>query len=135
MVYGAYHTAAGDARAPRPTPRYQGELGAVGCFVGEVGADVVLLAVVEAGAFDVHVFVDLVNGGGVDGVHAHFDDVAVEGAGIGAVLPGAVVDEFGAGGDVVVAFAVGTVVGASGGLVDGGVLIGIIDVVGDVDAG
>ena len=52
------------------------------------------------------------------------------------MLPGAAVGAgVGFGGDVVVAFAVGAVVGASGALVDGGVLIGVIDVVGDVDAG
>ena len=107
---------------------------AVGGEVGEVGVDDVAVAVVDVGGV-ADVWVDLVDGGGVDGVHAHFDDVAAEGALVGAVLPGAVVDEFITGGDVVVTGAVGAVVGAGGALVGGGVLIGVIDVVGDVDAG
>ena len=105
-----------------------------GGVVGEVGAEVVLGAEggVAFGFVDVGEFVD---GGGVDGVHAHFDDVAAEGAGVGAVLPGAAGGGGVAGGDVVVAGAVGAVVGASGALVDGGVGVGVIDIVGDVDAG
>ena len=101
----------------------------------EFGAGVVYWAEggVAFGFVDVGEFVD---GGGVDGVHAHFEDVAAEGALVGAVLPGAAVGAgAGFGGEVIVAFAVGAVVGASGALVGGGVVEGIVDVVGDVDAG
>ena len=110
-------------------------LGAGGGVVGEVGAggECAAEAEVAGGAGGVGDFVD---GGGVDGVHAHFEDVAAEGALVGAVLPGAAVGAgAGFGGEVVVTFAVGAVVGASGALVGGGMLIGVIDVVGDVDAG
>ena len=107
---------------------------AVGGVVGEVGAggECAAEAEVAGGAGGVGDFVD---GGGVDGVHAHFDDVAAEGAGIGAVLPGAISAIASGSGEVVVPFAVGAVVGAGGALVGGGVGVGVIDVVGDVDAG
>ena len=108
---------------------------AVGVGAAEVkGFGVVAASVfgVVAGRYLVGTFMEVVV---FDGVGAHFEDVAAEGALVGAVAPVAAELRGGAGAEVVVAFAVGAVVGAGGALVGGGVVEDGIEVAGGVDAG